>query len=495
MASNAPSTLRQSAPWIAALIGGIFVIVGLGIAAMAAVANIAFSQALPTATPIPLPTATPTATQVAAAPSPTVAALVIVTPPPTNTPLPTATPTATATPTPTNSATPTPTPTPTSTATPTTTPTPTVTPADVSALGALVPLAAAPTMPPDPSEEEFLATSAALSAGYLAAIPALETHMTAVNADPVVLTYGDWVRGTSDLIAHLRSLNAQARALPVPPRYAASWQEMLRSVELLAGALDKLNDGISLYKLELIGEYERDLAAAKVVMVAAVPAIAPLPVVVVSVPTAVILPVAGQAVAIAPVPSEEPCNVCPSPTVSAFPEKGGAPPVIMPPTATPDVVPTVVVSVPITVPVVAVPSPASGGLGLTLDIWIALYGPPDAVVGGLYLFDEADSTYSLLLVNGRISTIYVAWKPEHRPTLPVAQGAALRLIPRDSSLIQATSLSADRFVGQYQSPQLAISFPDAPFAPRPAGSFLVIYELAADGLVFQMIVTIGDVAG
>jgi hypothetical protein len=128
-----------------------------------------------------------------------------------------------------------------------------------------------------------------------------------------------------------------------------------------------------------------------------------------------------------------------------------------------------------------------------LEEWIAVHGQPDAMVEGLYVFDEADRTYSLLVVDGRISTIFIAWKPEARRNLALAQGAALQLIPLDASLVEATTLAADRFVGIYQSAQLAAHFPDAPYAPQPLGTFTVVYQLAADGLVFQMIIAIGNV--
>jgi hypothetical protein len=144
-----------------------------------------------------------------------------------------------------------------------------VTPADVNALGALVPPAAAPTIPPDPLEEQFLVTSAALVAHYAATIPALEAQVAQVDANPIVLTYGDWARVTSGLIATLRDLNAQARALQVPPRYGSNWAEMLQAVDLLALALDDLEAGISLYDLQLISAYKEKLAVAKLGLVVA----------------------------------------------------------------------------------------------------------------------------------------------------------------------------------------------------------------------------------
>jgi hypothetical protein len=394
-------------------------------------------------------------------------------------------------------------------------------------------------MPPSPSEEQFLATASALAAAYAAAIPALEAQIAQLDEDPIVLTYGDWARATSTLLDTLHDLNAQVNALSVPPRYAASWGQMLVAVDLLERALDKFEEGVGNYNLQLIGESKQEFAAAKAVLLGAVPALEPLPVVVVNVPAPVVIPVttpgAGTVVVDANV-----CSVCPSPTairVVATPTsvmgKGGvvdgAPTVatatvIAPPVSTARVVTaTVVVSIPITVPgtptpvtptptvatgpVATLPVPqsptpiaptpaataslASGGLGLTLDEWMAVHGQPDALVEGLYLFDEPDQSYSLLVVNGRISTIYVAWKPTSRPNLAVAQGEAIQLIPRDSSLVQASTLTLDTFVGQYHSPQLAIVFPNAPYAPQPAGSFIVYYEMAEDGLVFQMTIGIG----
>src|SRR5690606_36182522 len=139
----------------------------------------------------------------------------------------------------------------------------TATPADVNALGALVPAVPAPTMPPDPAEEQFLAASAALAAGYAAAIPALEAQVAQIDADAMVLTYGDWARATNEQISTLRALNAQARTLPVPARYAAGWAEMVRAMDLLDVALRDLDEGLSLYKLEKIAEYKENLAAAK----------------------------------------------------------------------------------------------------------------------------------------------------------------------------------------------------------------------------------------
>lgn len=513
MAINPRRSLRQNAPWIVALIGGVVAIVGLGLVAFLAVANTTVAQVPLTVTPapalLPVLTATLTPTVNVAPPTPTRAAVVILTPPPTNTPLPTATPTDTATPTPTSTQTPTATPTATATATPTETPTPTVTPADVNVLEALLPPAAAPTMPPDPSEEQFLATGATLAAGYVATIPALEAQMAQVDADAIVLTYGDWARVTSGLIGALRDLNRQVRTLYVPPRYVASWGAMLQAVDLLDIALNDLDVGISLYNLNKVAEYKIGLAAAKVALAAAVPQISPLPVVVVSIPTPVVVPVTTAAVAVdGVVVVPETCNVCPAPVVQTLPEKGGKPAAVAPTasmgatvapitvvaTATPVAVPTVVVGIPVAAPTTTPASGAlaSGGLGLTLEAWNALYGPPVTVAEGLYLYDYPERTDSLVVVDGRIVTIYVAWKPASRPALGVAQGVALQLIPLDSMLVQANRLSPDQFMGVYQSAQLAAALPNASYAPLPDGSFTVRYELAADGLVFQMVFTVGN---
>ncbi|MCC6457470.1 MAG: hypothetical protein IT328_21115 [Caldilineaceae bacterium] len=290
MATNSTSPLRQNAPWIAALIGAVLAMLALGAVAMMALFNRALPEASPTA--IPLPTATATVAVVAVNPTATRPAIVIITPPPTPTPLPTATPTDTPTATPTPTDTPTATPTSTATSTPTATATPTVTPADVNALGALVPVVPVPTMPPDAAEAQFLAAGTALVAGYAAAIPALEAQVAAVDADPMVLTYGDWARQTNELITTLRTLNTQVRALPVPSRYVSSWAAMLQAADLLDLALADLDEGISLYKLEKFAEFKAHWAEAKGSLAIAVPLIAPLPVIVVNVETPFVVPVA-----------------------------------------------------------------------------------------------------------------------------------------------------------------------------------------------------------
>jgi hypothetical protein len=189
--------------------------------------------------------------------------------------------------------------------------------------------------------------------------------------------------------------------------------------------------------------------------------------------------------------------------VQTLPEKGGKPAAVAPTavapitivaTATPVAVPTVEVGVPVAVPT-SIPEAgalASGGLGLTLEAWNVLYGQPVTVAEGLYIYDYPERTDSLVVVDGRIVTIYVAWKPVSRPALGVAQGVALQLIPLDSLLVQANRLSPEQFVGVYQSDQLAAALPNVPYAPLPEGSFTVRYELAADGLVFQMVFTVGS---
>jgi hypothetical protein len=334
VAANPTPTLRERAPWIAALIGGVLVIVAGAAVMLSTMTSGTFFSAndtslasdpalLPTVTltstlPSPslalLPVATtpapalmivppastrpnalvPAATQPAlsistalpgesggtsvGAPIASQPGVVIITPPPTATSLPTATPTDTPTVTPTPTHTPTTTPTETSTSTPTATATPTVTPADVNVLAALVPGAAPPSLPPDPSEQQFLATGAILAAGYAIAIPALEAQVAEFDADSMVLTLGDWARETSGLIKTLRALNSTVRALPVPPHYTASWGEMLRAVDLLDAALNDLEEAVSLYKLEKFAEYKEKLTAAKALLGTVTPQFVPLPV-------------------------------------------------------------------------------------------------------------------------------------------------------------------------------------------------------------------------
>lgn len=472
MAANPPpATLRNSAPWIAALIAAIFALVGAG-----GIAACSMLPGLVTPTPTPAPTATPTIVVAVVVPTATRPAIVIITPPPTDTPTPTATPTHTRTPTPTDTNTPTATPTGTDTPTPTATATPTVTPADVNVLESLLPGAAAPTMPPDPAEEEFLAASTALAANYATAIPALEALVAQVDADTMVLTHGDWARQTNDQIAALRNLNAQVRALPVPPRYAGSWAEMLRAVDLLDQALDDLTEGISLFKLEDFAFYKDHLAATKGALAVAVPLLVPLEVVVVNLPTPVVLPVITPVVEAVAVPAavaitvtdaqggvmviEVPASMLPNGTpianpccpnasaatpvviVTAAPVTTGKPVYIATatppfvPTATPPTIVTAISGIPATAtppatPTITPPASglASGGLGLTLEEWEAIYGQPDAVVDELYVYHEPDRTNSFTLFNNRITTLYVAWKPENRPTLDEAQATRAALTP------------------------------------------------------------------
>lgn len=313
MAANPTPTLRERAPWIAALIGVVLVIVaGAAVILFAITSSISSGAFLPNADsllaaePALLPTSTLPTQSLALLPAATTPApalvivppastplpgatvevsigastvrlpgVVIITPTPTATPLPTATPTDTPTITPTPTDTPTATPTETTTSTPTSTATPTVTPADVNVLAALVPDAAPPTLPPDLSEQQFLATGAALAGGYAIAIPALEAQVAKFDANSMVLTLGDWARETSGLIKTLRDLNAAVRALPVPPRHDASWGEMLRAVDLLDAALNDLEEAVSLYKLEKFAEYKEKLAAAKAVLGTVTPQFVP----------------------------------------------------------------------------------------------------------------------------------------------------------------------------------------------------------------------------
>jgi hypothetical protein len=415
-------------------------------------------------------------------------------------------------------------------------------------LEALLPGAAAPTMPPDPAEEEFLAASTTLAANYAAAIPALEAQVAQVNADTMVLTHGDWARETSNQIAALRNLNAQVRALTVPPRYISSWAEMLRAVDLLDLALNDLEEGISLYKLEELAFYKDNLAAAKSALAVAVPLLVPLEVVVVNVPTPVVLPVITPVVEVVATPAiaavaitvtdergevmviQVPANMLPNGTPISnpcCPNASAATPVVVATaalvmtgkpvfiataaspvvvatttpifvaTATPVLIVTATpvvpaTTIPVVVPTITPPISglASGGLGLTLEEWEAIYGQPDAVVDELYVYDEPDRTNSFTLFNNRITTLYVAWKPESRPTLDEAQAARAALIPRDYVLVQSSAPSSDLYVSRYTSQQLAFYFPDAPYAPYPPGSFTVAYLLAEDGLVIQMVITI-----
>jgi hypothetical protein len=263
--ANSTPTQHNRAPWIIALIGILLLLIAGSAVAWMAVSIV--NQA-PAPTPTLLPTEPPTAAPAALIPTATQPAIIIMTSPPTATAIPTVTPTATPIPTNTPTATPTATPTVTAspTETPTSTPTATSTPSDVNALAVLAPTGPVPPLPPDATEQQFLATSAELVGGYLAAIPALEAQVAAVDANSMVLTYGDWARKTNDLIMTLRALNERVRALPVPPRYTTTGVEMLQAVDMLDLALDDLDEGISLYKLEKFTEYEEHLAAAKTLL-------------------------------------------------------------------------------------------------------------------------------------------------------------------------------------------------------------------------------------
>ena len=280
MGANPTPTVRKRAPWIAALIGIVLVVLAGSVVvwlAQPAADLLTTTAPLTIAEPTPL-TVTVTAVPVAIVPTETQPALIIITSPPTATPSPTVTPTET--PIPTNTPTLTLTATPTVTPSPTETPTPTPTlTSDVNALAALVPVGPVPTLPPDPTEQQFLTVGAELAAGYTAAIPALEAQVAAVDANTMVLTYGDWARKTNELITTLRARNEEARALPVPPRYAALWAEMLHAVDLLDLALNDLEEGISLYKLVKFAEYKEHLAAAKAVLVGVTPQLVPQPVI------------------------------------------------------------------------------------------------------------------------------------------------------------------------------------------------------------------------
>ena len=523
MATNAPSPLRQNAPWLVALIVGLFAVMGLGAVAVTTVFSASLAQLQPTPTPIPLPTATPTTAVALVVPTATVVPLVIVTPPPTATPLPTATPTETATPTPTNSATPTPTPTGTATATPTKTPTPTVTPADVNILSALLPPAAEPTMPPSPDELAFLAASAALSSRYAAAIPGLEAQMALVDTQPIVLSYGDWARVTYELMTTLRDLNDQARTISAPPRYAASWNEMQQAVNLLDFALDNLDAGISLYDLQRIAIYQENMAVAMVAL-AAVPEIETLPVVVVNVPTPVVIPVTtpaliavsapagavpGAAVPPAGVIVPAICDVCPAPTVSTVVGKGGVggdmptpvfATVIVPTVAVATViVPTAAVPGPVTVPTVVVEIPITPenapplmGLGMRFDEWLASYGTPDSVSPPFYIFTRAEGVYTVVQYYDRISTISVGWLPEQAPTLDAARTIGLELAPRDAEPLSAQFVDDGKLVEVYYSQQLVNEYPDGLYLGNLPGTFSITYE-SADNLqsVFQLKIATG----
>ncbi len=378
-----------------------------------------------------------------------------------------------------------------------------MTPADVNALAALLPPAAEPTMPPDATELAFLARAEVLTAAYGATIPQLEAQVAQISADPLVLANGDWAREASNLVAMLRGLNAQARTLVAPPRYAADWGEMLQATALLDQALDKLDSGVSLYDLQLIALYEADLTVAKVAL-AGVPEIVPLPVVVVNVPTPVVLPVNGQGgqpvvampAAAATVPDV--CDVCPASPAAGGVEKGGTteviPPTVLPtPVATlavPPAVPTVIVGIPITAPVdTTLPS---NGLGVRFDAWLAAYGPPDTVSAPFYIFTRPEAVYTVVPHYERLTTIYVGWLPAQAPALEAARTFATGLIPRDATLLTAESSATGKFVETYYSRQLAEVYPEGLYLANLPGTFSIVYD-STDNMqsVFQVTISTG----
>jgi hypothetical protein len=284
MTPTAPPTLRARLPWIAAALGGLLLIGGIGIGSLFYAQSAAQAPVLPTATLAPAAVITVTVTAparaFAAVPLTTRPAVVILTPPPTVTPLPSATPTVTPPATWTPTATPTrlPTYTPTATWTPlptrTLTPTPTATPLTVNALAGLAPTAIQPVAP-DPTAQAFLAVVGASAADYAATIPELEALVATFDANPEVLANGDWSRRTFTTIQRLRGLGAQLRALPVPARYAAAWPQVLGAVDRFEQALDDLYTGISLYQTEKFVDYKSNLAAARAAWEAATQGLLP----------------------------------------------------------------------------------------------------------------------------------------------------------------------------------------------------------------------------
>lgn len=190
----------------------------------------------PTATPLPTPTV------VAVVPTATRAALVIITPPPTDTPIPTATPTDTATPTPTPTPTATPTatetPVPTATATPTITPTPT--PGSLTAAVIAAPGATPIPLPSDAALVAFLTQADQIATAYPPAVAALDAQIALLDADPLRLGYGDWVRETGNAIVTLRGLNDRARRLTAPLAYASNWSSVVAAADQLDAALVQL---------------------------------------------------------------------------------------------------------------------------------------------------------------------------------------------------------------------------------------------------------------
>lgn len=195
----------------------------------------------PTATPQPTPTA------VAVVPTATRPALVIITPPPTDTPAPTPTPTDTATPTPspTPTATPTATATPIPTATPTPTITPTPTPGSLAAAVIVAPIATPVPLPPDNAAlVAFLNQANLLATAYPPALDALDGQLALLDADPLMLSYGDWTRTTGNALVTLRSLNDRTRRLTAPDAYAASWSSAVAAADQLDAALAQLETAL-----------------------------------------------------------------------------------------------------------------------------------------------------------------------------------------------------------------------------------------------------------
>lgn len=235
------------------LVGGVVMGgVWLMLAASQAAEPLPVAQVPPTATPIPTPTATATR-----------AGLVVVTRAPTATPLPSATPTEPATPTPsaTPTATFTPTPTPTPTEPPTPTATPTGTPVSLAALAQALPLTTPVT--PDLRAQEAAALNAAtrsLLADYQAAANALAAQMTLVDADPLRLTYGDWVAETAGIVAQLRALSVRGRHLFAGGEASTDVLAVVATFDL---ALDALEVGLGALDATELSEFRRHFAAAR----------------------------------------------------------------------------------------------------------------------------------------------------------------------------------------------------------------------------------------
>ncbi len=105
-----------------------------------------------------------------------------------------------------------------------------------------------------------MATVAQVAVGYRAAFPELEALVATFDANPEVLTNGDWSRRTFNTLQTLRGLNEQVRALPAPARHAGAWSGVLAAVDLFELALDDLYTGISLYQVEKFVDYKARLA-------------------------------------------------------------------------------------------------------------------------------------------------------------------------------------------------------------------------------------------